>query len=213
MKLSEIKKSDILFRSKSSDLEKIVFEQENNILKKRCDVGVVFGGISMLPYRVDQAATLYQEGLIDKILVTGGIGFLNTDRKIPEALKMQNYLLSLGIPNSDILVEQNSRNTFENTFYSMELLQDDYNLDDINIALITSDFHIRRCLGLFSQYLNSDNLFGSGVVDGKTDIGSWKNTLYGKRLILQEAMLLCRYVKQSMIPDMEIKGLSLERKL
>lgn len=84
MKLSNIKYNQIIFAN-NNDIEKIVYDKENQILKEKCDIGVVFGGISMIPNRVERAISLYEKGQINRILVSGGIGYLNTDRKNSEA--------------------------------------------------------------------------------------------------------------------------------
>jgi len=212
MELSKIKKSDILLKCNKNDIERIVFDETNIELREKCDVGIIFGGVSMLPHRVDQAIANYKKGLISQILVSGGIGFLNIDRKNPEAYKMMDYLLKNGISKNDILVEDKSRNTFENIGYSLEILKKMYDIDKINLALITSDFHVRRCIGLMNKAVKNDNIYGSGVKDGKTDINSWTSSIYGRRIILQEALLLCNYVKQQRINDIDIQGLSLEKK-
>lgn len=212
MKLSEIKYKDLICKTTKNDLEQIVFEKENSQVQEKCDVGFIFGGVSMLPYRVDKGIELYQNGLVDKLLVSGGVGFMNTDRKTPEALKMYDYLREHDIPDKDIIVESFSRNTVENIQNSLTLLKEKYDIDKSTYALVTSDFHVRRCLGLFASVLgHRDTLFGSGVKDGKTDIDSWDNNFYGKRMIYQEAIALCMYAKQSRLEDLEIGGLELTK--
>ena len=213
MELSKIKTSGILFKANNEDIEKIVFDNINNHVTEKCDVGFIFGGTSMIPYRVDEGISLYKSDLINKLLVSGGIGFLNTDRKTPEAYKLRDYLIEHGIPERDIIVEDQSRNTVENIKNALEILSKEYNVYQTKFALITSDFHVRRCLGLFENILgNKDNLMGSAVMDGITDINSWTNSIYGKRLILTEAILLTHYAKQEKIKDQEIKGLTLNKK-
>ena len=210
MRLSDVKYRDIIFGSKE-DIEKIVFDEKNQDLQEKCDVGVVFGGPSMIPHRIEQGISLYQNNQINKILVSGGIGFFNKDRKTPEAIKLEKYLLYRGVPKCDILVEAKSRNTRENIQFVMEILKNKYDLNDTKLALISSDFHIRRCIELLAGYYNREYLFGSGVKDGITDINNWSSSTYGKRLILTEALLLCYYAKQKTIDDIEIKGLTLKK--
>jgi len=212
MKLSNIKYHDIIFGS-DTDIEKIVFDNDNQELQEKCDVGIVFGGISMIPHRIERAISLYENGLINKILVSGGIGFLNKDRKTPEAIKLKEYLLDKGIPQRDILVEDKSRNTHENILYFLEMLKNQYDISHTKLALISSDFHIRRCMQLLATYHNIERLFGSGVKDGITDFDNWTSSLYGRRLILTEALLLCYYAKQNIITDLDVEGMELKRKI
>lgn len=212
MKLSEINYQDLIFKSKSDDLKKIVFTEDYTQTEQKCDVGIVFGGISMIPHRVDAAVDMYQRRLLNRIIVTGGIGFLSTDRNTPEAFKMYNYLLEHDIPKEDILIEPKSRNTLENITFLLEVLASDYNLNNTSLMLITSDFHLRRCLGIIQMQLNqSNNIYGYGVKDGKIDIDSWEQSLKGKKLILQEALLLCYYAKKQIMEDVNIKGLNFKK--
>lgn len=212
MRLSNIGYHKIILGN-NSDVEKIVFDKENQELNEKCDIGIVFGGISMIPNRIEQAINLYKNSQINKILVSGGIGFLNVDRNNPEAIQMQEYLLSKGISKNDILVEDKSRNTHENIKFSFKLLEETYNLNNLKLALITSDFHIRRCIALAQANYIEKKLHGCGVKDGVTDLEHWKLSMYGKKLILTEALLLSYYAKQKLIEDLEIGELSLKRTL
>lgn len=94
MKLSDISYIDLFTKyNNKRDLCDIVFDTEYRRVENKANFGIVFGGISMIPYRVDEALKLYKADLIDKLVLTGGIGFFSKDRKTPEALKMCEYLL------------------------------------------------------------------------------------------------------------------------
>lgn len=205
MRLSEFRYLDILLES-YDNIEKIVFEQNKHYTNQRCDIGVVFGGISMIPYRADKALDLYEKGLINKILLSGGIGYFNKDRKIPEAIKLYNYLYEKGVPKNDMIIESKSKNTLENVKFFLELLKEQYNLNNTTLNLITSSFHMKRCLGLTEMYIKKNNLIESSVNDGITDLENWQNNLYGKKIILTEALSLCYYAKHKMIRDIDIKN-------
>lgn len=215
MKLTEMKSRDI-FTSKTTpeDVEKIVFSGDN-LSKNQAhnNVAVLLGGPGMIPYRADKGIWLYEEQKVEKVLVSGGIGYLNTDRTTPEAFKMRDYLLSQGIPDKDILVEPFSRSTIENMANSLAILEGLlYNLNETELTVVTSDFHLRRSMGLLINALgNSTNVYGAGSKDGITDIDSWQNTFAGRKQIMQEALLLIKYAKEHRIPDMEIEGPSLKR--
>lgn len=215
MKLTEMKSRDI-FTSKTTpeDVEKIVFSGDN-LSKNQAhnNVAVLLGGPGMIPYRADKGIWLYEEQKVEKVLVSGGIGYLNTDRTTPEAFKMRDYLLSQGIPDKDILVEPFSRSTIENMANSLAILEGLlYNLNETELTVVTSDFHLRRSMGLLINALgNSTNVYGAGSKDGVTDIDSWQNTFAGRKQIMQEALLLIKYAKEHRIHDMEIEGPSLKR--
>ncbi len=199
MKLTELSYIDILRASKDL-IADIVYEQENNEVKEKCDIGLILGNESLMDIRCAKGIELYEQGLVEKLAVSGGIGFLNHDRKTPEANKMYDILRELGIPDKDIIVENESRDTKENITNTLKIVASKYsNIDIKNLkyALITSDFHLRRGLGLFGKTIGSDkNIFGSGVLDGKTDINSWENFLSTKITIYKEAITLLNYAKR-----------------
>ncbi len=206
MNLTDISYPELFTKyNNKNDLQNIVFDKDYKKVENKSDFGIVFGGISMIPYRIDEALKLYNEDLIDKLVLTGGIGFLNKDRKTPEALKMHKYLLQHGVPDSDIIVESKSRNTFENVVLFLQTLNKDYTIDETTFTLITSDFHLKRCMAMVKNLLTKEaTLYGKGVKDNITDIDTWHTNLYGRRLILQEAFLLCYYAKKGTIKDLEI---------
>ena len=67
--------------------------------------------------RLLQTVALYKSGVIKKILVTSGSADL-LDTKIKEADLVKVYLREIGIPDSVILIENQSRNTLENAKFS-----------------------------------------------------------------------------------------------
>ncbi len=158
-----------------------VFIPNDKIIK--CDIGIILGGVSMIPYRVEGGIKLYKEGKVSKLLVSGGIGFKAKNKDI-EAYKMKEYLLSKGIPEEDIIVEDKSRDTKENMINSIKLI-DSYN----KIVIITSDFHLKRSLKLFKKY-SSKEVYGYGVEDGVYDKNNWYKTKEGRKRIRLEMVLL-----------------------
>lgn len=206
MELSKIKYQNIILTSKTN-ITNIVYEEENRI-EETCDVGILFVGFSMLTSRADKAIALYKEGLLKRILISGGIGFLNTDRSIPEAAKIEEYLLANGISKKDILLEQNSRNTYENILFSLQLLKENYDLNRLRLALISSDYHVRRCQETMrKQSENKITLYGVGAKNGRTDKENWMHSLVGRKNVYQEAFLLLYYAKQKRMCDIDIPTL------
>ena len=120
------------------------------------DIGIVLGGFSSFDEEYDrvifgygsdrimQAYKLYKQGTVKKLLITGGSGRVLADDH-REALVTKDYLLAIGMPENDILVEFESRNTHENAVLTKELLIKK-NLLDKRLLLITSAFHMKRAL-------------------------------------------------------------------
>lgn len=121
--------------------------------------GIVLGGITnseILPRdrvyflkgadRVTHAMQLYKLGKIKKILVTGGSSnLINTEHK--EADNLYDFLILAGVSASDILVDRDARNTYENAVYATQLLNSEF--PDSKHLVITSAFHMRRALNCF----------------------------------------------------------------
>jgi uncharacterized SAM-binding protein YcdF (DUF218 family) len=132
-------------------------------LKDTFDVGVVLGGYSEFDVypvhdrvnygegvnRFNDALLLYKKGIVKKLLLTGGDGRL-IGEKMNEAELSKSVLLQLGVPESDILLENQSKNTRENATFSKLVLKKQ-GLEHSKILLITSAFHMRRSIGCFKK--------------------------------------------------------------
>ena len=125
------------------------------------EVGILLGGYSnfFIQHKEDrfnfnaaasrftQTLELYKMGKIKKILLTGGSG--NILLKEPsEATEAEKLLLRLGVPQQDIILEPNSRSTYENAFYTKKILDQSY--PNTRCLLITSAWHMKRARGCFN---------------------------------------------------------------
>lgn len=99
--------------------------------------------------RIHHAIELYQRGVIEKILISGGAGTITKPIK-KEAPRLRNFAISCGVKQEDIWVEDVSRNTFENAKYSKYFLDSAFTTMP-KIVLITSAFHMRRSSACFSK--------------------------------------------------------------
>lgn len=127
------------------------------------DVGILLGGfanaygwpndgrlhLNASANRFTQALELYQQGKIKKILITGGWGRLTGPQTIQEARAAKAFLIQFGIPATDIILEQASRNTWENAEFTHALLQK--TPEEERCLLITSAWHMRRSLACFQK--------------------------------------------------------------
>lgn len=126
------------------------------------DIGILLGGYSSLNKRPDhdrhnfsergnrffQTYELYKFGKIKKILLTGGNGAILQD--LPsEAELMRDLLIKIGVPEADIIVEANSRTTYENAVFTKKILAEKY--PNVRCLLITSAWHTPRSQGIFEK--------------------------------------------------------------
>jgi uncharacterized SAM-binding protein YcdF (DUF218 family) len=128
---------------------------------KQYDAGILLTGFTSLeksPHdrvytnkgadRLLHTVMLYKKGYINKVLVTGGSGSLRKTYT-SEAEEVKNLLLLSGVPSADILLEDKSRNTYENAQYTKKMLAYHPNLQ--RFIVITSAFHMRRSTGCFAK--------------------------------------------------------------
>ncbi|MCX5811606.1 MAG: YdcF family protein [Proteobacteria bacterium] len=100
---------------------------------------------------------------IDKkpIIISGGIIF----ERRSEAAIAKRILLSLGVNEKDILMEEKSKDTFENAKYVKEL-SDKHGIN--RIVLITSAFHMKRSMMLFNNFFKGTIPCPTGHSTSKT---------------------------------------------
>lgn len=98
--------------------------------------------------RFIQAANLYHQGIIKKIIVTGGTGSL-LQKEPAESIYLQAQLIANGVKTEDIIMESRSRNTYENAVYTKQLT-DSLHLQP-PFVLITSAQHMKRSVSVFNK--------------------------------------------------------------
>ena len=123
------------------------------------DIGLVLGGYvnfrSIAPddrvnfnergNRLINALELYKVGKVDQLLLSGGIGML-FDEKFEVADEILVLLDRLEIPDSAIIQEGQSRNTYENIVNSKAIIDSLH--PNPKILLFTSAFHMPRALAI-----------------------------------------------------------------
>ncbi|MBU3743872.1 MAG: YdcF family protein [Sediminibacterium sp.] len=124
--------------------------------------------------RYVQTIQLYQQHIIDKIIISGGSGNLWLQEP-PEALFLQNELKKLGVPDSLIAIDTLSRNTFENGQFTRQLL------DSIGwkgpYLLITSASHLPRAKKVMDHFSIPTIAYPCNYIEIPQK-NTWQNTLY-----------------------------------
>lgn len=122
----------------------VILDGLNDELKP-ADAAVVLGNkvedngqpSERLKARLDRSVELYDEGYYSFIIVSGGIGKEGFD----EAKVMKSYLIDEGIPEEQIIEDNNGYNSFM-TAQNASKIMDDLKLD--SVMIITQYFHISR---------------------------------------------------------------------
>lgn len=92
----------------------------------------------MLRTRLEKAMEVFKKNPKLKIIVSGGQG---KDELLTEAEAMKIYLIKHGIPEDQIILEDQARSTYENLLFSQRKLKSS---DNQKIIILSSNFHIFR---------------------------------------------------------------------
>ena len=160
--------------------DKYVFKKNDKFDK--CFIGIVLGGPFMIPNRCDKAIELYKNKKIKYILVSGGLGYFSKYKRIKriaEAKAMRDYLIKNKIPKDKIILEFHSRNTLENAINSREIIKKKFS-EDIDICLITSEFHSMRSYLLFKNIFKKAKIYSCSVKDKYFDKNVYNSSIIGK---------------------------------
>lgn len=98
--------------------------------------------------RLTECMELYQSGKIKRVIASGGAGGIGRVKNI-EANNIETFLKENNWPDSSILIDSKSLNTYENALNSKKIL------DSLHfhgpVLLITSALHMHRALATFKK--------------------------------------------------------------
>jgi uncharacterized SAM-binding protein YcdF (DUF218 family) len=154
----------LLFFSNSFILDEVMRKWEINSTPEPTaqsfDAIVVLGGVSNWDDelqrthfsrgvdRLLQGIILHRKGIAPKLIFTGGSGLIAFPQ-YKEGDRIRTFLQQMNIPDSSFLIENESRNTYENAVMTAELIN--RNKIGKRILLVTSGFHMRRSLACFHK--------------------------------------------------------------
>lgn len=201
MKLSEIKTENL----GDEEIQEIVYSDIDDSGKNTI-YGIVFGNSMLIKERVSTAVEAYVAGRISKVIFCGGNnGISNQDNDIiPEAVKMKDLAVKMGIKEQDVLIDNQSNNSFENVENAFKFI--DKEVD--TVAIITSEFHLKRCMAIIRKKFPNIKVIMIPSRDGFSDRDNWflsdNSWNSGRSLATYEAKLLIKYAKENKIYDLDI---------
>lgn len=121
--------------------------------KTPCDAAIVLGAATIngevspvYRERLNHGIRLYENGYVDYLIMTGGIG---EGESVSEASAAKQYAISKGVPEEVILIEEKSTITEEN-LENAKAIMEEYSLDT---AIIVSDpLHMKRAMLMADDY-------------------------------------------------------------
>ena len=148
---------------------------------KPADVIIVLSGGTD---RVEEGVTLYKLGYANKILFSG-------DGSPDMAIQAE----SLGVPQNNILIENNSQSTIENAKYSAAIME----AQGFKSAIVvTSPYHTRRASILFANFFRGWNLTICSVPFTSSTASNWWKNPYLERTVISEYMKIALHY---ILPD------------
>jgi len=121
--------------------------------------------------RFIQGVLLQKSGRVKHIMITGGNGNL-----IPGSFREGSWakvqLKAMQVPDSCILIEDQSRNTLENASLTKQILQKHGQKGPY--LLVTSAFHMRRSLGIFKKMGIDVIPYSCNYIAGTGDASFWE---------------------------------------
>lgn len=97
--------------------------------------------------RLTEGLILYKKGIIKKIIISGGSGSLVDDTR-ESALAKKFLVKYCAVPDSAVLIDTISRNTYENAVESKKLVE---STGLKSLIMITSAWHMRRAEACFKK--------------------------------------------------------------
>ena len=147
--------------------------------------------------RLIEPVRLYREGRVKKLFVTGDGSFGN--KNYPEAKAVFiKYLVSLGVFETDIILEPKARNTHQSAAETRSLLGEEFKGE--NSLVVTSAIHLKRTVKCYQKLGMNPVPFATSVpIPYKLDITNFNlgsNNLYRWQKLIHEwfGMLTYRIV-------------------
>ena len=112
-----------------------------------------------LETRLNQTLLYFESNPRAIFIVCGGYG---PGQTISEASAMADFLIAGGIPESQLILEDLSTNTYENFLFALELINENFT-DGFSSVVITSNFHIYRSSFLARHLGINPTHFGSST--------------------------------------------------
>ena len=131
-----------------------------DLMQTKYDGAIVLGGIGNIDERLQkinfgqsadrllQVLPYYYNGRIKRIIFTSGSGSVEFPQH-KEALYVRKYLKSINFPDSALIIEYNSKNTYENAVFTKKIM-DSLKLEG-KYLLVTSAYHMPRSMAVFKK--------------------------------------------------------------
>jgi uncharacterized SAM-binding protein YcdF (DUF218 family) len=131
-----------------------------DLMDTKYEAAIVLGGIGSIDKRLNKLTFNYSgdrlfqplrflhNHRIKKLVFTGGSGSIEFPEN-KEGIYIKKYLNEIGIPDSLLVIESESKNTVENAVFTKKIL-DSLGING-NMLLVTSAYHMPRSMAVFKK--------------------------------------------------------------
>ncbi|WP_446010029.1 YdcF family protein [Candidatus Electrothrix sp.] len=152
------------------------------------DVAIVLGAAvwkntpsPVFEERIKHAIALYRQGIVAKLLFTGGVG---NGKQYAESEVARNYALKRGVNSSDILIETVSKTTLQNLLEAQRLLKS----HALHSAILISDpLHMSRAMVMAED-------IGLSVASSPTSTSRYRTLRTQAMFLLREMYFYQQYL-------------------
>lgn len=140
--------------------------------------------------RIKKTVELYKEGWSPIVIYSGAAA----EGNISNAAAMRNISVKMGVPRSDILIEEDSKDTTENASFTAKIIKEN---NYKSIILVTSPYHQRRTVELFKKELGKDfKIINQSAIDEDWRKKGWWKDEQGRFLTIGElGKIFVNYIK------------------
>lgn len=132
--------------------------------------------------RISEGVKLYLQKWAPKIIFSGAAA----EGDVSNALAMKRIAISKGVPEEDILIEEQSKTTIENAELTAKIINEN---GFKSIILVTSPYHQRRAYTEFRSVLGKDFvILNHSAIDESWSKRSWWDNANARLLTLGEIM-------------------------
>jgi uncharacterized SAM-binding protein YcdF (DUF218 family) len=130
--------------------------------------------------RVQEGVNLFKEKFAPLIIMSGAA----KDSGISNAQAMEQLAIADGVPEANILIEENAQDTIGNAKFVRDLI-DQHQIK--SIILVTSPYHQRRAYITFREYLGPDFvIYNHSATDSAWRKNGWWKDSWARKLTWEE---------------------------
>jgi uncharacterized SAM-binding protein YcdF (DUF218 family) len=155
------------------------FLSPQNNLELSDAIVIISGGETQ--QRVSEGVKLYQDGWAPFLIMSGAA----RDEGTSNALAMKKMALSAGVPDKQIVVEEEATNTFENALKVKNIIQTQ---KITKMILVTSPYHQRRASQVFHMALRGlpIEIINHSAKDSKWRKNGWWENNWARKITFSE---------------------------